>query len=104
MSSIFSAYFLSPCLFYRPTISEVLLAPLFWTSSTRLSFLLDASDAFESMSRDPPDPILVELEEQSREVLGDGWMSRFDSRFIDSLGKYRKVRVFLSIFVVQYKS
>jgi hypothetical protein len=39
--------------------------------------------------------ILVELEEErSGDVVGDGWMApRFDVQFIESLGKYHKVRL-----------
>jgi hypothetical protein len=36
--------------------------------------------------------VLIQLEEKSRDVLGEGWMAKFDDRFVESLGKYRKVR------------
>lgn len=84
----------------RPTTNEILLHPYFWSNSRRLSFLQDASDSFEILERDPPDALLLALEAGASRVIGPtkDWMRAMDQNFIDSLGKYRKVRSFLSCF------
>lgn len=74
----------------RPTAAEVLLHPYFWTPHKRLQFLLQSSDAFDTLERDPPAPPLVALERKSNDVLGaPGWTKRVDALFVADLGKFR---------------
>lgn len=74
----------------RPTASEILLHPFFWTPHKRLQFLLQSSDAFDTLERDPPSLALLALEQRSADVLGlDGWIARVDPLFAANLGKFR---------------
>lgn len=74
----------------RPAADAVLLHPFFWNAQKRLLFLCDASDRFEIMERDPPDPSLVSLEQGSASVVGDDWQLAIDNSLLENLGKYRK--------------
>lgn len=74
----------------RPTAAEVLLHPYFWTPHKRLQFLLQSSDAFDTLERDPPASALLALERRATDVLGaPGWTKRVDSLFVADLGKFR---------------
>jgi hypothetical protein len=64
--------------------------PMFWTAARRLAFLCDASDRFEIMELQPPEPTLCQLESKASEVIGQSWQKRLDSVFLDNLGKHRK--------------
>ncbi|EGW35193.1 uncharacterized protein SPAPADRAFT_133040 [Spathaspora passalidarum NRRL Y-27907] len=74
----------------RPNTSKILKHPLFWSSGKRLEFLLKVSDRFEVERRDPPSELLLKLEEKARKVHNGDWHKRFDTEFMDNLGKYRK--------------
>ncbi|EDO14403.1 hypothetical protein Kpol_209p1 [Vanderwaltozyma polyspora DSM 70294] len=75
----------------RPSASNVLKHPLFWSASKKLQFLLKISDRFEFERRDPPSPLLLTLESHASKVIENGdWTSKFNSLFIDNLGRYRK--------------
>jgi serine/threonine-protein kinase/endoribonuclease IRE1 len=75
----------------RPDMSVIIKHPYFWSNEKKLDFLLKVSDRFEIEKRDPPSKLLLKLESISTEVLGmEGWFEKFDSKFIDNLGKYRK--------------
>jgi serine/threonine-protein kinase/endoribonuclease IRE1 len=74
----------------RPSASEVMTHPFFWTKKMRLSFLCDVSDAFEKEIRDPPSPALQELEALAPEVINGDFQKALPQAFIDSLGKQRK--------------
>ena len=78
---------------FSPSTSTVLLHPYFWSPGRRLAFLQDASDSFEILDRDPPDPLLVALETGASKVIGPArdWIRLMDHGFVESLGKYRKV-------------
>ena len=75
---------------FRPNTTTILLHPYFWDAGKRLSFLQDASDQFESMRREPPDPNLVELERGAVKIVGVDWSARLDRSFVENLDKYRK--------------
>lgn len=75
----------------RPDIHAVLKHPYFWATEKKLEFLLKVSDRFESERRDPPSELLLKLEGIALAVVGaKGWFAKFDDKFIDNLGKYRK--------------
>lgn len=75
----------------RPDIRVIMKHPYFWSVDKKLEFLLKVSDRFEIERRDPPSPLLLKLESIALEVLGpQGWFEKFDDKFIDNLGKYRK--------------
>ncbi|CAO3682001.1 unnamed protein product [Rhizopus microsporus] len=74
----------------RPTADAILSHPFFWTTSKRLSFLQDASDRFEVEERDPPSPLLLELESGADKVIGGDWYRRIDRVVANDLGKFRK--------------
>ncbi|KAI8922374.1 kinase-like domain-containing protein [Powellomyces hirtus] len=74
----------------RPTTSQLLTHPYFWTPSQRLNFLADASDRLEIEPRDPPSPLLKTLERLAPKVVGPDWYRRIDRALLDNLGKYRK--------------
>ncbi|BGP50233.1 bifunctional endoribonuclease/protein kinase ire1 [Rhodotorula kratochvilovae] len=74
----------------RPPADSVLLHPFFWNAQKRLLFICDASDRFEIMTRDPPEPTLLTLERRAHEIVGDDWQKALDRTFLDNLGKYRK--------------
>lgn len=75
----------------RPDIGVIMKHPYFWSVEKKLDFLLKVSDRFEVERRDPPSELLLKLESIAPEVLGPrGWFDKFDSNFIDNLGKYRK--------------
>lgn len=77
----------------RPSCEEVLKHPFFWSISKKLEFLLKVSDRFEVERRDPPSPLLLKLEAVSLKVIPNGdWTTKFDSDFMDNLGKYRKYK------------
>ncbi|KAJ7094035.1 hypothetical protein B0H15DRAFT_776404 [Mycena belliarum] len=74
----------------RPDTTTILLHPFFWDPGRRLTFLQDASDRFEIMTRDPKDPYLLVLERGASGIVGNDWHSRLDRLFIENLGKFRK--------------
>lgn len=75
----------------RPDIGVIMKHPYFWSVEKKLDFLLKVSDRFEVERRDPPSELLLKLESIAPDVLGPrGWFDKFDSNFIDNLGKYRK--------------
>ena len=75
----------------RPDIGVVMKHPYFWSVEKKLEFLLKVSDRFEVERRDPPSVLLLKLESIAPDVLGPkGWFDKFDAKFIDNLGKYRK--------------
>ncbi|ORX39751.1 hypothetical protein BD324DRAFT_614856 [Kockovaella imperatae] len=76
----------------RPDTSSCLIHPFFWTPAKRLAFLCDASDRFEIMELEPPEPTLVLLEDDAASVVGKDWYSRLDKVFTNNLGKYRKYK------------
>lgn len=44
------------------------------------------------MELDPPESVLVTLEEDAEDVVGRDWYKRLDKVFTDNLGKFRKYR------------
>jgi serine/threonine-protein kinase/endoribonuclease IRE1 len=75
----------------RPDMEAVVKHPFFWTTEKKLDFLLKVSDRFEVEKRDPPSDLLIKFESVATEILGpDGWFDKFNSNFIENLGKYRK--------------
>lgn len=75
----------------RPDTLEIMRHPFFWSVEKKLDFLLKISDRYEIERRDPPSPLLINLESILIKVLGPkGWYCKFDQEFIDNLGKYRK--------------
>ncbi|KAG9035077.1 bifunctional endoribonuclease/protein kinase ire1 [Tulasnella sp. JGI-2019a] len=74
----------------RPDTTDCLIHPYFWSPARRLGFLQDASDRFEIMGRDPPEPQLVALETNARDVVGPDWHKKLDKVFDENLGKFRK--------------
>lgn len=74
----------------RPSTTQIMKHPYFWTTKKKLEFLLKVSDRFEVERRDPPSPLLLKLEEIGRKVHSGDWHSKFDNDFINNLGKYRK--------------
>lgn len=74
----------------RPNTNKIMKHPYFWPINKKLQFLLKVSDRFEIERRDPPSPLLIELEKHSYAVTGGNWHKMFDSEFMNNLGKYRK--------------
>lgn len=74
----------------RPSTSEILKHPFFWSKSKKLEFLLKSSDRFDIEKRDPPSPLLLQIEKSSKKVTGGNWHLKFDDDFMNNLGKYRK--------------
>lgn len=74
----------------RPSATDVLTHPYFWTPLQRLNFLQDASDRFEIEVRDPPSELLQKLEANSVDIIGPDWHKKLDRLVIDNLGKHRK--------------
>ncbi|GMG32129.1 unnamed protein product [Ambrosiozyma monospora] len=75
----------------RPDMALIMKHPYFWTVEKKLEFLLKVSDRFEVERRDPPSDTLLLLEAIAPRVIGSkGWVPKFDSVFMDNLGKYRK--------------
>lgn len=75
----------------RPGISKIMKHPYFWSVEKKLEFLLKVSDRFEVEKRDPPSKLLLQLESIAPQVIGPkGWFNKFDDKFINNLGKYRK--------------
>ncbi|KAF3912168.1 Endoribonuclease [Orbilia brochopaga] len=74
----------------RPDATAVLTHPFFWSAEKKLNFLLDVSDRFEKEERDPPSPLLQQLESYSGTVFNGDWYKKLDKSLIDNLGKHRK--------------
>ncbi|KAJ7326429.1 hypothetical protein DFH08DRAFT_816747 [Mycena albidolilacea] len=74
----------------RPDTTTCLLHPFFWDPARRLTFLQDASDRFEIMTRVPKEPYLLVLERGASGIVGNDWLSRLDPLFLENLGKFRK--------------
>lgn len=74
----------------RPSTTQVMNHPYFWSFKKKLEFLLKVSDRFEIERRDPPSPLLLKLEEIGPIIHGGDWLAKFDDDFINNLGKYRK--------------
>ncbi|KAK8929555.1 hypothetical protein H634G_03942 [Metarhizium anisopliae BRIP 53293] len=74
----------------RPTATEIMCHPFFWSPKKRLSFLCDVSDHFEKEPRDPPSVALEELERHAPEITRGDFLRSLPREFVDSLGKQRK--------------
>ncbi|EGV60443.1 kinase-like protein [Yamadazyma tenuis ATCC 10573] len=74
----------------RPNTRDIMKHPFFWSKGKKLEFLLKVSDRFEIEKRDPPSPLLLELEKASRRITGGNWHVKFNDEFMSNLGKYRK--------------
>ena len=77
----------------RPTIEQILQHPLWWSAHDKLAFLVDVSDKVEIEDRSRDHSIFLSLEAMSPLVLGGSgktWVERFDEKFVENLGKYRK--------------
>jgi serine/threonine-protein kinase/endoribonuclease IRE1 len=74
----------------RPTASEVLAHPFFWSSKKRLAFLCDVSDQFEAEPREPPSAALQLLEDQARGVIYKDFTQVLGDMWIEELRKQRK--------------
>ncbi|KAL2132774.1 hypothetical protein VTI74DRAFT_3398 [Chaetomium olivicolor] len=74
----------------RPSATEVMAHPFFWSYKTRLNFLCDVSDHFEKEPRDPPSKELAYLENFAEEVCRGDFLKLLPREFVDSLGKQRK--------------
>ncbi|KAI5454087.1 bifunctional endoribonuclease/protein kinase ire1 [Naganishia albida] len=81
---------LSPDAKQRPDAAVCMSHPFFWTAGKRLNFLCEASDRFEIMQLDPPEPTLITLERGASRVVGQNWQKALDQVFVDNLGKHRK--------------
>lgn len=74
----------------RLSIEEVLRHPYFWSTGTKLQFLLDLSDRLDVEDKNFSD-IVEEFEGLSWRVFGDqGWQELVDQNLFQNLGKYRK--------------
>lgn len=75
----------------RPTAAIVLKHPLFWPISKKMIFLLKVSDRFEIENKEPKNQLLMKLNVVSSKVIKNrDWSSKFDQKFMENLGKYRK--------------
>ncbi|KAI8333189.1 hypothetical protein EDC96DRAFT_526122 [Choanephora cucurbitarum] len=74
----------------RPNADTILSHPFFWSTSKRLAFLQDASDRFEVEERDPPSPLLQQLESDASKVIGVDWYKRIERVVANDLGRFRK--------------
>lgn len=74
----------------RLDTASIMMHPYFWSTAKKLEFLLKVSDRFEIERRDPPSDLLLTLELAAVRVHGGNWHKRFDTEFMDNLGKYRK--------------
>lgn len=76
----------------RPSTVSILKHPFFWGVNKKLEFLLKVSDRFEIERRDPPSEKLLYLESKGFAIHQGDWLSKFDTKFIENLGKYRKYK------------
>ena len=74
----------------RPTATEVMAHPFFWSRERRLEFLCDVSDYFEKEIRDPPSHQLQILESYASEVTHGDFLKPLGKEFLDILGKHSK--------------
>ena len=74
----------------RPDIETCLLHPFLWDPTKRLGFLLDASDRFEIMCKDPMDRVLIRLERDAKSIVGADWHQTLDQILIKNLRQSRK--------------
>lgn len=74
----------------RPTTSQILKHPYFWTKAKKLEFLLKVSDRFEIERRDPPSQLILKLEHVGLVIHNGNWHKKFNQDFMSNLGKYRK--------------
>ncbi|KAJ4291405.1 bifunctional endoribonuclease/protein kinase ire1 [Collariella sp. IMI 366227] len=74
----------------RPSATDVMAHPFFWSYKARLNFLCDVSDHFEKEPRDPPSTELAHLESFAPEVVRGDFLKHLPREFVDSLGKQRK--------------
>jgi len=73
----------------RPSASQILQHPFFWSPKKRLAFLCDVSDHFEKEPRDPPSKSLQILEDKAT-VCRKDFTKHLGTEFVESLGKQRK--------------
>ena len=62
----------------RPDIETCLLHPFFWDPAKRSMFLMDASDRFEVMCKDPMEKVLIRLERDAKIIVGANWHHTLD--------------------------
>jgi serine/threonine-protein kinase/endoribonuclease IRE1 len=74
----------------RPDSSVVLKHPYFWSATQKLAFLQDVSDRFEIEEKEPPSPLIKQIERGANKAIGPDWYRKIDRLLLDNLGKYRK--------------
>ena len=67
---------------YRPTAAQVLQHPYFWDDKRRTSFILEFSDRLNLEPRDPPSPLLQQVESSAFEICGKDWTNKIDDAFM----------------------
>jgi serine/threonine protein kinase len=72
----------------RPNGREICQHPFFWSSSKRLDFLIEFSDRVEQ--EDPKSQLVLALESNAAETIGQKWDKKLDSALLEDMGKYRK--------------
>jgi serine/threonine protein kinase len=73
----------------RPEADEILSHPYFWDAQKRLTFLTDLSDRMEGEVRDPPSPMLRNLERGAVKIVGDDWYKKIDRLLKENLKERR---------------
>ncbi|KAJ3071181.1 bifunctional endoribonuclease/protein kinase ire1 [Podochytrium sp. JEL0797] len=75
----------------RPDSQTILSHPYFWSATTKLAFLQEVSDRLEPEPRDPPSPILKQLERGAEKALGTkNWSTKLDRRILLDLRSHRQ--------------
>lgn len=72
----------------RMSAEDVVAHPFFWSKAKQLSFLLEASDRFESEPEHSE--LRMCLEAQAAAVVGPNWNLHLNQALLDNLNKYRK--------------
>jgi serine/threonine-protein kinase/endoribonuclease IRE1 len=75
----------------RPTAKFVEEHLMFWPAAKKLNFLVDVSDKLELEM--PASPLLLSIESNASQVVGQAWSEKIDSCLLDDLNKFRKYDV-----------
>lgn len=75
----------------RISAKEAVLHPFFWDDEKQLQFLLDVSDKIEDA--EPHSDILIAIEYNAANVVGENWAEQCSGLLLDNLKKYRKYNV-----------
>ncbi|KTW30630.1 hypothetical protein T552_00346 [Pneumocystis carinii B80] len=74
----------------RPDAEFIVKHPYFWSPEKKLSFLIDASDRFETEKHQSSSELLQFLEKDVLKIIGRNWLKKINKHILENSGRFRK--------------